>query len=46
MNCQRINELKEAYVDQLLAPEVRAAVEAHAAGCTECRARLAQALVR
>src|SRR5690242_18077608 len=43
MNCTQVNQLKEAYVDGLLAPAVRAAVDAHAAGCALCRDRLAVA---
>src|SRR5438132_335851 len=40
MNCSQIMKLKEAYVDGLLDSSVRAAVEAHAGVCAQCRYRL------
>src|SRR5687768_14702271 len=43
IDCSQIDKLKEAYVDGLLTPEVRAALESHAAGCSTCRRRLALA---
>src|SRR5215210_5377717 len=43
MNCARIDQLKEAYVDGTLAPEVRAAIDAHTFECADCRRKLALA---
>ena len=43
LDCARVNELKEAYVDGRTDPQVRAAIEAHAFQCTTCRQRLALA---
>lgn len=36
MNCADFDNLLADYVDDTLTPEVRAAVEQHAAGCTAC----------
>src|SRR5438477_10508075 len=41
VSCAQINELKEAYVDNLLKPQLRLAIEAHIADCDQCRARIA-----
>ena len=38
---EAVNELKEAYVDNLLKPELRSAIEVHIADCDQCRARIA-----
>jgi anti-sigma factor RsiW len=38
MNCERCHSLVDDYVDGRLAPEDRAAIEAHLAGCAACRA--------
>src|SRR3954452_3045061 len=45
MNCKQINNLKEAYADGLLASGIRAAVEAHLAGCPSCQARLTRTVL-
>ena len=41
VSCLHIEKLKEAYVDNMLAPEVRSAVEAHIADCELCREQIA-----
>jgi len=38
MNCEQIRDLLEAYALDALDPEERATVEAHLAGCDDCRA--------
>src|SRR5438034_3876007 len=43
LNCARIDQLKEAYVDGTLAHELRAAIDAHAFECAACRRKLAMA---
>lgn len=42
MTCQDARELFSAHVDDALAPEERAGLEAHLAGCPECRRELAR----
>src|ERR1700759_468440 len=37
MDCTELESLGADYIDDTLAPEIRAAVEAHAAGCDRCR---------
>jgi anti-sigma factor RsiW len=43
MDCRRVEELLSDHHEGVLAPDVRAEVEAHLAGCADCRA-LAMAL--
>src|SRR5437764_12116848 len=43
INCRQFDRLKEPYADGALAPEVRAAMEAHVAECAQCEQRLAVA---
>src|SRR5438093_283023 len=43
LNCARIDQLKEAYIDGTLATELRAAIDAHAFECATCRRKLAMA---
>jgi hypothetical protein len=40
ISCSNVNRLKEAYVDGLLRPEVRAAIESHVMGCDLCQRRV------
>lgn len=40
LNCALVRDLLPLYYDQVVEPETAAAVEAHLAGCPECRARL------
>jgi hypothetical protein len=44
MRCQQVEELLCDYVDETLSAESRAAFEAHAGGCVNCRALVADVL--
>src|SRR5438876_1364032 len=41
ISCLQIDRLKEPYVDGLLSPQVRAAIEEHAGNCARCTQRIA-----
>src|SRR5438067_351267 len=43
ITCSQLDELKEAYADGALSPELHAAVDAHVAACAQCARRLAVA---
>ncbi|HKP53124.1 MAG TPA: hypothetical protein VJ183_10795 [Chloroflexia bacterium] len=43
VSCAKVTSLKEAYVDDRLGPDVRAAVEAHSASCELCSKRISLA---
>ena len=43
LDCARVNEHKEAYVDGTIDPEVRSAIEMHAFQCAACRQKLTTA---
>src|SRR5436309_13387202 len=40
IDCSQVNKLKEVYVDGMLEPEVKAAIDGHAGACKGCRQRL------
>lgn len=42
MTCREVVELLSELLDEALAPDARARVEAHLAACRDCRAHLAQ----